>query len=191
MANFNLCLEDYHHHLHHHQYCGSPVSVPFIWESQPGTPKFSSSKNTPLPPLTPPPSYFSRNPTKNNDTIQPSKSRNSNFFTNIFLRPRRSRIAANSSPASSSLSPSSSIRLSGTSFSGTSSPVVVSRLTGRSPVGTSPRKSFDYSSRIVMDDEEEHEHDSPVSENLGFRVGQGGSRRSSGCYTSMIKMLIA
>ncbi|OIW19054.1 hypothetical protein TanjilG_10615 [Lupinus angustifolius] len=33
-----------------------PVSVPFVWESQPGTPKYTFSEDT-LPPLTPPPSY--------------------------------------------------------------------------------------------------------------------------------------
>ncbi|KAF3454823.1 hypothetical protein FNV43_RR05271 [Rhamnella rubrinervis] len=46
MSNFSL--EDYHG--------GSSVSVPFIWESEPGTPKVKFREN-PLPPLTPPPSY--------------------------------------------------------------------------------------------------------------------------------------
>jgi len=38
------------------------ASVPFVWESQPGTPKVRFKENS-LPPLTPPPSYF-QNATK-------------------------------------------------------------------------------------------------------------------------------
>lgn len=39
-------------------YGGVSVAVPFMWESQPGTPKCTFFENT-LPPLTPPPSYYS------------------------------------------------------------------------------------------------------------------------------------
>lgn len=38
-------------------YGGLPGAVPFLWESQPGTPKFKFCDDT-LPPLTPPPSYY-------------------------------------------------------------------------------------------------------------------------------------
>ncbi|GFY84482.1 hypothetical protein Acr_03g0012560 [Actinidia rufa] len=44
-------------------YGGSSGSVPFTWESQPGTPKHHSFSDTSLPPLTPPPSYLT-NPKK-------------------------------------------------------------------------------------------------------------------------------
>ncbi|MBA0572832.1 hypothetical protein Golob_000140 [Gossypium lobatum] len=37
-------------------YGGASVAVPFMWESQPGTPKHTFRDNV-LPPLTPPPSY--------------------------------------------------------------------------------------------------------------------------------------
>jgi hypothetical protein len=37
----------------------SAGAVPFLWESQPGTPKHDSSSAAELPPLTPPPSYYS------------------------------------------------------------------------------------------------------------------------------------
>jgi Protein of unknown function (DUF688) len=37
-------------------YGAAPTSVPFIWESQPGTPKIADSALS-LPPITPPPSY--------------------------------------------------------------------------------------------------------------------------------------
>lgn len=40
-------------------YDGAAGSVPFEWESHPGTPKHPSSELPPLPPLTPPPSHFS------------------------------------------------------------------------------------------------------------------------------------
>ncbi|XP_062083439.1 cell wall protein RBR3-like [Humulus lupulus] len=40
----------------HHYHGGSSASIPFMWESQPGTPKVKLREN-PLPPLTPPPSY--------------------------------------------------------------------------------------------------------------------------------------
>lgn len=38
-------------------YGGGAGAVPFMWESQPGTPKCSFNETT-LPPLTPPPSYY-------------------------------------------------------------------------------------------------------------------------------------
>ncbi|RCV35870.1 hypothetical protein SETIT_7G274400v2 [Setaria italica] len=37
----------------------SAGAVPFLWESQPGTPKNDSPSASALPPLTPPPSYYS------------------------------------------------------------------------------------------------------------------------------------
>ncbi|KAG7549091.1 hypothetical protein ISN45_Aa06g000270 [Arabidopsis thaliana x Arabidopsis arenosa] len=40
-------------------YDGAAGSVPFEWESHPGTPKHPSSELPTLPPLTPPPSHFS------------------------------------------------------------------------------------------------------------------------------------
>ncbi|KAK4783510.1 hypothetical protein SAY86_007884 [Trapa natans] len=56
-------------------YAGVAGAVPFVWESQPGTPKhalFASDSFSDLPPLTPPPSSFRRTPTSN--TKQPAKS---------------------------------------------------------------------------------------------------------------------
>lgn len=42
-------------------YGDAPVAVPFKWESQPGTPRVRF-RETPLPPLTPPPSYLFNTP---------------------------------------------------------------------------------------------------------------------------------
>jgi hypothetical protein len=39
----------------------SAGSVPFVWESAPGTPKKDAVSDTKLPPLTPPPSYYYNN----------------------------------------------------------------------------------------------------------------------------------
>ncbi|XP_050383559.1 uncharacterized protein LOC126800274 [Argentina anserina] len=62
-------------------YGGLPANVPFMWESQPGTPKHKFSEET-LPPLTPPPSYFSNNPNKN-----PFKKHSrSNLLRVLFLK---------------------------------------------------------------------------------------------------------
>lgn len=76
-------------------------AVPFLWESQPGTPKHSSSASA-LPPLTPPPSYFYRTRSKPVDE-QPSKSR----FIHAML-PKLSLRKAHISPSSSLSSSASS-----------------------------------------------------------------------------------
>ncbi|KAK8631313.1 hypothetical protein V6N13_080067 [Hibiscus sabdariffa] len=41
-------------------YGGVSGSIPFTWESQPGTPKHEFSATSLIPPLTPPPSYYSK-----------------------------------------------------------------------------------------------------------------------------------
>ncbi|KAJ6878349.1 LOB domain-containing protein 15 isoform X1 [Populus alba x Populus x berolinensis] len=92
----NLSTEDYH--------VGASVAVPFTWESQPGTPKIKF-REKPLPPLTPPPSYFYNTPKR--PTKKLSKS---SLLDSIF--PKRSTRKTNLpvSPASSSSSSSSSSR---------------------------------------------------------------------------------
>lgn len=62
-------------------YGGLPGNVPFMWESQPGTPKHKFSEET-LPPLTPPPSYYSKNPTKKRF----KKHSRSNLLHTLFLK---------------------------------------------------------------------------------------------------------
>ncbi|KAJ4704284.1 Alkylated DNA repair protein [Melia azedarach] len=54
-------------------YGGGAGAVPFLWESRPGTPKCALSE-TSLPPLTPPPSYYS-NSDKNNKPVKKLHSR--------------------------------------------------------------------------------------------------------------------
>jgi hypothetical protein len=95
-------------------YGGASGAVPFMWESQPGTPKHSFSE-TSLPPLTPPPSYYSKY--SMSDSMKKSSKRN--LLHTIFpkLSPRKALVSA-----SSSLSSVSSSSLSSWSSSTYSSP---------------------------------------------------------------------
>ncbi|CAJ1971082.1 unnamed protein product [Sphenostylis stenocarpa] len=87
-------------------YGETSIAVPFTWEAQPGTPKHPSSQ-TSLPPLTPPPSYYSNSK---------SSSKRTNSKANIFsciwprfmTRSRKDHGSPTSSRSSSSSSSSSS-----------------------------------------------------------------------------------
>ncbi|KAL3334414.1 hypothetical protein AABB24_030917 [Solanum stoloniferum] len=82
-------------------YCGgSSGSIPFVWESQPGTPKHKFSDIS-LPPLTPPPSYQTNAPLR--------KQSKSNFFFSIFPKIIPSKRITTSPSVSSSCSSSFSI----------------------------------------------------------------------------------
>lgn len=50
-------------------------AIPFVWESQPGTPKYTLFENASLPPLTPPPSYVSSTPTSKSMHRSPKSSK--------------------------------------------------------------------------------------------------------------------
>ncbi|GAB2229535.1 hypothetical protein Droror1_Dr00013781 [Drosera rotundifolia] len=90
-------------------YGGENVNVPFMWESKPGTPKHNIvtplDEGSTMPPLTPPPSYYTKIiPTKR------SSSRSSNSFINSLAKfaPRiRPRLSSSSPSRSSSSSESS------------------------------------------------------------------------------------
>ncbi|KAK8669950.1 hypothetical protein V6N13_104717 [Hibiscus sabdariffa] len=71
-------------------YGGASGAVPFLWESQPGTPKHPSSA-TVIPPLTPPPSYYSSK-SKQKKGLKPT------LLSSIFPRkPQASPSGSNSS----------------------------------------------------------------------------------------------
>ncbi|XP_027337564.1 uncharacterized protein LOC113851299 [Abrus precatorius] len=87
-------------------YGETSITVPFMWEEQPGTPKHPLS-DTSLPPLTRPPSYFSSSKSNN------AKRRNlkTNVFSSILPRfggPKKSHVSPPSSCSPSSSSSSSS-----------------------------------------------------------------------------------
>ncbi|XP_073128771.1 uncharacterized protein [Henckelia pumila] len=64
-------------------YYGGAGSVPFTWESRPGTPKQTSDDRPRAPPLTPPPSYQLGNPRKKHHRHHP---RSSKICKSIFSR---------------------------------------------------------------------------------------------------------
>ncbi|XP_061375123.1 uncharacterized protein LOC133317280 [Gastrolobium bilobum] len=90
-------------------YRETSVAVPFMWEAQPGTPKHPLLE-TSLPPLTPPPSYYSNS--KSN--VKRKNSKANIFFTSILPR------FAGSSRNKALVSPSSSWSLSSSSSSSSS-----------------------------------------------------------------------
>lgn len=87
-------------------YGETSVAVPFTWEEQPGTPKHPLSE-TSLPPLTPPPSYYS-NYSRSSNYNKQRNSKANNIFSCILPRFRGSRKSHDFSPSSSRSSSSSS-----------------------------------------------------------------------------------
>ncbi|KAI4306528.1 hypothetical protein L6164_029798 [Bauhinia variegata] len=86
-------------------YGESSVAVPFVWESQPGTPKHPLSE-TSLPPLTPPPSYYSNS--KSRTKSSNSKSNLLSAILPLFSCSRKAHVSPSSSRSSSSSSSTSS-----------------------------------------------------------------------------------
>ncbi|XP_015078976.1 uncharacterized protein LOC107022924 [Solanum pennellii] len=88
-------------------YGDAPLAVPFKWESQPGTPKVKILE-TPLPPLTPPPSFLEKK-MKNAIKKQTKGKLLQRFFFLPKLNFRKSQLqpSPTSSSSSSSLSSSS------------------------------------------------------------------------------------
>ncbi|KAG5598448.1 hypothetical protein H5410_029818 [Solanum commersonii] len=91
-------------------YGNAPLAVPFKWESQPGTPKVKIIE-TPLPPLTPPPSFLEK---KMKNAIK--KQTKGKFLQRLFFFPKLT-ILRESQLQPSPTSSSSSSSLSSSSFS--------------------------------------------------------------------------
>ncbi|XP_022722107.1 uncharacterized protein LOC111279381 [Durio zibethinus] len=147
-------------------YGGVSGTVPFMWESQPGTPKYTFS-DTSLPPLTPPPSYYSMPNSK------PIKKHSRSSLLHALFPTMNSLKKTNLVPSSPSSSSSSSW---------SSSPMFLAispaKYQRRSRFST-PGSSFD--SRV--DDEEAAAIGSPTS-TLCFTVNGRGSviGKLRGCY---------
>lgn len=170
-------FEDYHG--------GTSASVPFTWESQPGTPKawFREGATAKLPPLTPPPSYYS---TATKRTT--GKNSRPNLTNTIFpKRNARKPYLPQLSPASSTSSSSSSNLYASSPFSQSSS-VPSSPMTTASNSHRQCRMLGQILSFNSGVDEKEHENESPVS-TLCFS-GTGVKRGSGGCYSSIIKVVL-
>ncbi|KAI4356126.1 hypothetical protein L6164_000172 [Bauhinia variegata] len=79
----------------HSSFRVAAVTVPFVWESEPGTPKFTFSEQT-LPPLTPPPSYFFETHIR-----KPEKKRSrSKLLSTLFPKLNLKKTLLSSSPSS-------------------------------------------------------------------------------------------
>ncbi|CAL0306286.1 unnamed protein product [Lupinus luteus] len=144
-----------------------PVSVPFVWESQPGTPKYTFSKDT-LPPLTPPPSYLLSTGKK------PAKKSRTNLL--LALLPKlnlKKMFLSSSSSSSSSLPLSLESSCSSWSLSSSDSSKVV-------PVGKIGRRFLSYDSSFDFKGEnEKDEGDSPTS-TLCFGIPRANTSSNSG-----------
>lgn len=155
--DMSIVGEDYH--------AGVSASVPFMWESEPGTPKANFREHGALlSPLTPPPSYFSSNahtPLASRHNSKPSSR--TNFLNTVFRK-------LSAKPTLQPLSPGSS-----------SSSSASSRETGR---GASPIGRLSFDSKADDDDDEEENVESPVS-TLFF--GRGGAT-DKGCYPKLVKV---
>lgn len=137
-------------------YCGgSSGSIPFVWESQPGTPKHKFS-DTSVPPLTPPPSYQT-----NAHLKSLTKQSKSNFFLSIFPKISSKRITFSPSLTSPSVSSSCSSSFSMSSVQITS---------------YSNQRNYRSRSEIEYDHEKLQIPSSPTS-TLCLGCGMGKSKR--------------
>ncbi|XVF24373.1 hypothetical protein REPUB_Repub13aG0122600 [Reevesia pubescens] len=157
-------------------YGGASGAIPFMWESQPGTPKHPCSDTT-LPPLTPPPSYHSSLKSKS----MQKKNLKLTLLSSIFPRlitPRKNHASPSSSSASTpSLSSWSSLHGSGSSPSAYSS--MNRKLFHR-------RSSYFSCSRSTVhdckDDDDEEGLGSPTS-TLCFGVKRRNLNKFRGCQS--------
>ncbi|XP_035544687.1 uncharacterized protein LOC109015293 [Juglans regia] len=141
-------------------YGGVSGAVPFMWESRPGTPKHTFSHTTLVPPLTPPPSYYS------NSSKKPIKNRSrSNLLHALFPKISLKKGTTTVSPSPSSGSISST--WSSPSDSSLSAPITYAKFHGMKRV-LSQSSSFD--SR----EDDEHQEGAPGSptSTLCFGIGR-------------------
>ncbi|KAI3829943.1 hypothetical protein L1987_04075 [Smallanthus sonchifolius] len=138
-------------------YGGAPVAVPFKWESQPGTPRVRFHE-TPLPPLTLPPSFLFNSPKTPNKKMSKPKG---GFLHAVLPRLTSTRKNPNS-PVSSASSDSSSL------FSLSSYSDFASSLYTPNNHRQTQRKSFD----------DQDGFGSPVS-SLCFRIRRAATPKST------------
>ncbi|GJN37386.1 hypothetical protein PR202_gb26332 [Eleusine coracana subsp. coracana] len=143
----------------------SAGSVPFLWESQPGTPKNDAVSAATLPPLTPPPSYYTA--TAKQQAIHhkpaapppPPATPPAAAAGRIILHHRRSRSSSSSSSPTSACSSSNS----SSAFSSASSSL--SFRSAQSPASSSSMRSrvFAFSSSAAGDDDGDSEEEEPAT----------------------------
>ncbi|EES18011.1 putative protein TPRXL [Sorghum bicolor] len=156
----------------------SAGSVPFVWESAPGTPKNAISSTT-LPPLTPPPSYYNSKGaakqtkfTKSQSSKKLLSSKPASFVQSILPKLRRSNTMPSRSPSSAPPCKESA--------------QVQCTRSRRNRLPASPRSSFSSNSR-GDDDDDGGAASSPTS-TLCFRTRHsgGGTGRLHGLLASVV-----
>ncbi|CAI9782345.1 unnamed protein product [Fraxinus pennsylvanica] len=152
-------------------------AVPFVWETTPGTPKHTFSDNS-IPPLTPPPSYYSNK----NVNKSSSKHSRSKILYNLLKRMSFKKVVhVGSSPPSSSVSHS----LSTLSFSTSSSLSSFSDPTTPS-CGHRRRRFSSWGSSFDHDYDHHHEEVRGSSRScFGFRRDTGG-RTTKTAFLSLL-----
>ncbi|KAK2637162.1 hypothetical protein Ddye_031954 [Dipteronia dyeriana] len=149
-------------------YRGASGSVPFMWESRPGTPKHTFNDTT-LPPLTPPPSYLSGSGSKTNKNFDKNLMNKSKILTTINLlfivNNNKKKKNINKKKKKNHVSPSSS-SWSSTSCT-TSSSLSSTSSASSSTLSWSSSSCYSFSSRSRLHDnvhyddhdDENHQHD--------------------------------
>ncbi|ESQ52764.1 hypothetical protein EUTSA_v10017268mg [Eutrema salsugineum] len=143
------------------------ASVPFLWETRPGTPKHSLfSESFRLPPLTPPPSYYSSSSSSSGNKLSKVRAKQTRFVKTLFNG--KHHVSRPSFSWSSSTSSSSS--------SSSSSP--------RSKTENRPKKCYLSCSRSYVKDDDAEEtigSSSPTSTlcyKRGFSSSMGSMKRA-------------
>ncbi|WCJ20030.1 hypothetical protein M5689_002294 [Euphorbia peplus] len=144
-------------------YGGASGSVPFMWESRPGTPKHTFSDTSNIPPLTPPPSYFLRSK---------SKSKQNSLFPRF--RKRNTHVSPSSSMSSTTTATTSSSSFSTSSSSASWSSFHSSTRSMSILPKSRKHLCFTCSSSSIHDNEEDDEDDDVVDK----EVRAFGSRAS-------------
>ncbi|XP_050208937.1 uncharacterized protein LOC126659664 [Mercurialis annua] len=161
-------------------YGGSSGSIPFTWESRPGTPKHSFSHHgSNIPPLTPPPSYYSNSKSR---SINKEHHKPNLFYTilpKLILAKNKSCHVSHSSSMSSSSTTTTTRTTSSSSWSSfRSSPATVLSKNSKLSKNNYPCFVCSRSAMIhcgVDDDIDECEH--------GSRLGYGDKNKDlNGCY---------
>ncbi|OEL30276.1 hypothetical protein BAE44_0008709 [Dichanthelium oligosanthes] len=177
----------------------SAGSVPFMWESQPGTPKNDAISTATLPPLTPPPSYYTARQQQATHSHRHHKSKSSaaaatsatgkkhsKQYISIFgairlpkiILHRRSRSSSSSSPSASSCSSSSSAFSSSSASSASS----LSFRSAQSPTACSSMRSRVYA--FSVGDTADSGEERPAAPTC-FSVRHESFRAFKGCRVAM------
>ncbi|KAM7259187.1 hypothetical protein ACFE04_014928 [Oxalis oulophora] len=190
VTEFVTDQEDYHGGA------SAAVSVPFSWESQPGTPKARYSER-PIPPLTPPPSYVS----SDNKTV--TKNSKQGLLNSIFpSRETRRRASFPPSPhhhhvlSNSSSSSFSSCRSSSspwpTTYSVPSSPnIKKSNIRTKNNYNINNKVSSTLSSLFDSRADDDEETDYVPASPLCFGRRGKINLRATRCYSSLIKVFVS